>query len=621
MLKKKVHKKENGQVLVIWAVSAFAILIFIGLAIDGTTLFLNYTRLKRAVDSAAVAAANDFKRGSTLVRMKQAALEILAMQQVDTSTDIRVFMCDADGNGATDPSLETDVPEFFSKCPKAGQTQKKLIFIRAFEHSPTSFLSLVGINWVPISTTAIAEAAPVDLVIVMDTSESMGRTSTGYNPGDFNPAACNLANNCQPLLSAKEAAKFLINTLYKGYDRVAIVTYDSFAITRFSFNTPDYGDLDGAIAVLDRTSAQAATLNKPYVALHDDPPANKLFESWYYAGYNGRKNPVNPEDRDGNGADLDTGKTSTTCTITNPNGDRWDTVKNIPCDEPDVTNDPQRLDAFDWNQDGLFTSGEPCNLTLPVGDDCISQKWIADHNPLGLSPAPPMSLVSTCTGCGIREATANLVGSGRTNAVWVMVFLSDGVANMSDTPQTSPYNASTNPKGVPTLYPNGYCGGYIDDLQPTTAANPNYWNTNCGDVTGARHCMNADPNTCPPSSTRLAATGSGYSAPFTPPYSVLDYAKDMTDAAALRFSSNNQEARGNDIALYTVGFGDAAVNGAALLRYMAAVGDDGNRETDPCLNISNPRSSCGQYYFAQNASDLQPIFRDIASRIYTKISE
>jgi hypothetical protein len=203
----------------------------------------------------------------------------------------------------------------------------------------------------------------------------------------------------------------------------------------------------------------------------------------------------------------------------------------------------------------------------------------------------------------------------------VRVFLTDGVANMSDLPQTSVYNAATNPKGVPTIYPNGYCGGHLHDGLPTSVAYPNYWLSNCGDLTGSRHCMNADPNTCPPGATQLAKAGSGYSAPYSPPYSVLDYAKDMTDAAALRFSTNTQEARGNDIAIYTVGFGKNAVGGAALLRYMAAVGDDGDRDTDPCSAVADPKKSCGQYYFAEAASDLLPVFRDIASRIYTKISE
>jgi hypothetical protein len=115
----------------------------------------------------------------------------------------------------------------------------------------------------------------------------------------------------------------------------------------------------------------------------------------------------------------------------------------------------------------------------------------------------------------------------------------------------------------------------------------------------------------------------------SPPYSVEDYARDMTDRAALTVVRsvppdpahyNPNEPVGNDIAIYSVGFGDIAALGEPLLRYMAAVGDDGDRNTDPCVGIA-PKHSCGQYYFAQYASDLLPVFQDIASRIYTKISE
>ena len=118
-------QENKGQVLVIFAVSLLVLLVFIGLAIDGSQLFLNYTRLKRAVDASAVAAANDFKRGSSLDRMEKAALEILLMHQIDTSTvSIRVFMCDADGDGNRDASLATDVPEFYKLCPATGTAKE-----------------------------------------------------------------------------------------------------------------------------------------------------------------------------------------------------------------------------------------------------------------------------------------------------------------------------------------------------------------------------------------------------------------------------------------------------------------------------------------------------------------
>jgi hypothetical protein len=606
-----IPKEEKGQVLVILAVSLMVLLIFIGLAIDGTELFLNYTRLKRSVDAAAVAAANDFKRGSTLTRMTDAATEILTLHQVDTSTvAIKVYMCDADGDGSRDFGLNAEVPEFFNMCPAPGQMQKKLIYIRAFENSPTYFVQLVGIRSVPISTTAVAEAAPIDLVIVMDTSESMGNTTSGYSAADFDPSSCNATNTCQPLKQAKDAAKFLVKTLYPGYDRVAIVTFDTVAITRYSFGGSDNGDVTGALSAIDSR-----------VTLHDDPPANKLFASWYNAGTNGRFNPVNPEDRDNNGSDTDTGTTSTQCTITVSGGDRWDTTKDIPCDNASY------LDAFDWNQDGLFTAGTDgsgnCTASPATGDHCISLKWEQDHNPLSFSPLPPMSLVSTCSGCGIREATANLLAGGRSNAVWVMVFLSDGLANMTDTPQTYPYNSSTL-KGIPSIYPNGFCGGSID--VNGTGTGVNYWKTNCIKWdTSKRYCINADWTTCPTNDPRqtiipLTKSGSGYTAPFTPPYSPEDYARDMTDAAALQKSTNPSEKMGNDIAIYSIGFGDIAALGEPLLRYMAAVGDDGDRMTDPCSSTP-AKTSCGQYYFAQNTSDLMAVFQDIASRIYTKISE
>src|ERR1035437_7075652 len=115
-----IKNRNKGQVLVIFAVAIFALLILIGLAIDGTQLFLNYTRLKRAVDAAAVAAANDFKKDPNLDivamvnKMKQSAIEILDMQQVTDTVDINVYTCDLLDQ---QPALRTKVPDFYNQCP------------------------------------------------------------------------------------------------------------------------------------------------------------------------------------------------------------------------------------------------------------------------------------------------------------------------------------------------------------------------------------------------------------------------------------------------------------------------------------------------------------------------
>ena len=80
-------------------------------------------------------------------------------------------------------------------------------------------------------------------------------------------------------------------------------------------------------------------------------------------------------------------------------------------------------------------------------------------------------------------------------------------------------------------------------------------------------------------------------------------------------------ARDNELAIYTIGLNVASNSSAEkLLRYIAWVGDDPLRESaDPC-RFTPGNQACGQYYFATQ-NDLSSIFDDIASRIYTKISE
>ena len=73
------------------------------------------------------------------------------------------------------------------------------------------------------------------------------------------------------------------------------------------------------------------------------------------------------------------------------------------------------------------------------------------------------------------------------------------------------------------------------------------------------------------------------------------------------------------VAIYSIGLGPAISYGETILRYMATVGDDGDRVTTQCA-AALPKQSCGQYYFAKTGEDLRPIFDNIASRIYTKIT-
>ncbi len=218
----------------ILAISFVALLAFIGLVTDTGSLYITYTQLKRAVDAASVAAANNVKITSPgepyvqrKIRVTEAAREMIKLHNVTDITDVDVFLCDDTG----DP----DFPAEFNMCPPVGDPPRKLAFVKAYQEAPVYFLRLFGIQNVPISTSAIGEAATVDLVIVLDTSESMasdidcgfdGSCTPGYDPNNFNPYNCNQANNCYPMRDAKDAAKALIARLLPGYDQVAIVHYD-----------------------------------------------------------------------------------------------------------------------------------------------------------------------------------------------------------------------------------------------------------------------------------------------------------------------------------------------------------------------------------------------------------
>ncbi len=605
-------KRSRGQVLVIFAVSLLALLFFVGLAVDAGVAYVSYGQLKRAVDAAAVAAANNFKRGARYEEMVAASLEVLKAHNIDTSPsvlDLNVLICDRDGDNQTDASLETEHPQFFALCPKPGETQRKLVWVEARQRTPFYFLSLLGFNNISLSTSSTAEAAAVELVLVIDTSESMASEcadpkgadyfncnvfkTTGYGKStssDYDPKLCNpvtdAAGNviqkstCYPLRDALDAAEKLVDTLYEGYDRISLVTFDTEAHKVFDLMPLVGGN-------------RATVINKiQSIKLHDDAPYARMWPEW--RNHLNLVNTANPEDRDGDGADADP---LLPCTL---DDNRWDEAKGIPCD------DDTMLDAFDWDKDGKFTPN----------DDTVARQWLADTG-YG-SYLNPFSLVSTCTGCGMRQASEILKAQGRPGAVWVIVFLSDGAVNMSDT-----YRTFSDPDRIPASFPYGFC-------------TKKYWSVFCTDKDfSPRYCIDYNKTT-PSESSKTCPPGSTWELrnPLTSNYSPYDYALDMTDEAALtvvRNAANLTDPRynpneplGNDIAIYTIGLGPAISYGEDLLRYMAAVGDDGDRVTDQCKNslgVPAPKkTTCGQYYYAAVGDDLLPIFDNIASRIYTKIT-
>jgi hypothetical protein len=247
-----------------------------------------------------------------------------------------------------------------------------------------------------------------------------------------------------------------------------------------------------------------------------------------------------------------------------------------------------------------------------------------------------LAIVAQCAntnlGGGIEVANSVLAGGaeGRWKnpaSVWVMVLLTDGAAN-----------ATIQYPEISSSYPYGFCPdstitAFLDVNDP------------------APLCRDKDAH------TRHPYEGDGDDG--VARYDADDYARDRADMAGLA-------DEGNFIAMFAIGLGkemidgdppDQPWHGEALLRYIADVGDngvrDGTGDRELLFNVDtgeydvisdpNPVSvsecenkphgdyskfgtadwkdpSCGNYFFAPRVDNLEPIFAEIASRMFTRVT-
>jgi hypothetical protein len=177
----------------------------------------------------------------------------------------------------------------------------------------------------------------------------------------------------------------------------------------------------------------------------------------------------------------------------------------------------------------------------------------------------------------------------RPDADYVVVFLTDGAAN---TTMATVEDEITDW----TTYPIGHC--------PSDVVFP--------------LCQDEDISTRHPYTDTLN-------------YDADDYARDMADYVGCDPLNPAPGCLypGVGAAIFTVGIGDEVLNnvnevnglpyGVALLRYLAAVGDDGDPSTDPCENEWGDPDDweqwCGNYYFAGSDTDLFLAIDDIFQRL------
>lgn len=235
-IKGLIRKSERGQAIIIIAFAMIGLVAIVGLVSDTGILLIEYGRLKRSVDAAAIAAAQEYSKPTaelTTASFTNAATNFLNFNQTGGVTSIDVHSC-----LSTDPQP----PVLCNDDPITHpERNRKLVEVTASMQVNFSFLSVIGIRSTTITTNAIGEAATLDLVLVLDTSGSMayetkvgGRVGNDPDvnpyPGDVdseNPKVCNtsLTHPCSPMDGVKKAAlDFINNTMNFDYDRAAIVT-------------------------------------------------------------------------------------------------------------------------------------------------------------------------------------------------------------------------------------------------------------------------------------------------------------------------------------------------------------------------------------------------------------
>lgn len=505
-------KLQRGQALILIALAFVGLAAFIGLAVDAGILYTNIGHLRRSVDAAALASANQFREGLTVAQLESSAKEFLDLNNL-SSASAQVFVCEESivpggpYSAYHDPTLCRCLNDSLTfgdvGCDDSSELDhRKLVRVRGVLPVTFAFLPIIGFDSVDVNAEAISETAALDLILAIDTSASMAYDlcSDGLdNDGDGETDDCNIndppsvgpdgipendvarcvsAGDCQPFEDVRDAAQFLINRMYFPFDRMAIVNFSQFGLM----------PLDLAA------------------------------------------------------------------------GDDWAVVTNA-LNALDVEEEP---DIATWCPD-----------------------WFTIQDPSGCT--------STNTAAGIRIANNELGGNGRQEAVWILILLSDGAANAAQDDSSPPEWVCPGSTGAPTW------------VQP--------------------FCRDTDP-------------GSRH-APGDADYDADDRARDMADLAGCLpvNEAASCSAPGNGVVIFTVGLGglvndnqgcdstvysaaectDAEVLGEELLRYVAAVGDDGDPATNPCGSVASG-NDCGNYYFSPTGAGVLQVFEAIAGRIFTRIT-
>jgi Flp pilus assembly protein TadG len=505
------RQKSTGQAIVLITLTFIVLMLFLGLVVDLGQVFIAKAYLRRATDAASLAAAAQFREGRTPAEMEAAARQIIRMNGLTADTVV-VETCTTT---PLDPVL----------CAKDHNMYKKLVRVSIGLSYPLTFMTLANINRVQLNDMSVSEAASMDVVLAIDTSESMTWDApNGNNHRD--PETCNADNSCQPFKYVKTAAKYLVNK------------------------------------VLNKTAAD-----------EEDRMSIAVFST----GWEGKTKMVSLGTNDWTSDNTVMTNAIDTLSVYSPNidcanWDAWDADATAHINLYDIPLGLCRNYDGDGHHNGNTFLGMQCpRKALHIDDSSVS------------------ACDSTNTGGGLFLAGNQFTRDERDKALWVVILLTDGEANATSlTTDQAPHVGDAH--WLMDHTPLGYCPS-TDLIQNTNRV----------------YCQ--DGNTATFNSSASSA------------YDADDYARN---AALFVGLPTNQHA-----IIFTIGLGNEVASkmdtngkayGGELLHYIAAVGDDGDPSTDPCSGLGY-MTQCGNYFFSSAGSGLQAVFEEIASRIFTRLTQ
>lgn len=182
LLRRLMRQGQIGQSVVILALGMVGLLAFVGITTDISVLFVRYSALRRAVDAASIAAAGQMRQDRTIATVSLTARQYIEFHGINPR-DVVVETCHNQPRHDFDPESpgiqlgvgETDDPELCT------EDLRKLVRVTAQVESPTIFLRLIGFGNITLQASATSETAVLDVILIMDVSESMAIETTIYD--------------------------------------------------------------------------------------------------------------------------------------------------------------------------------------------------------------------------------------------------------------------------------------------------------------------------------------------------------------------------------------------------------------------------------------------------------